>query len=160
MGRSANMLAIVGIFLVLTGTPKIASAQTKVISVGIKVEAEGGTTSRGLWTQSANDLTPKELKTLEALTVQQIQQQPGITIVPLTYKEDFVGVVVVAAKVAGRNSGVWYVASSVILVSKKNGTDEFVTHDVLAGPDLPSVARSVSAQLAAARIGAALGISK
>ena len=54
--------------------------QTKVIPIGVKVEAEGGGVSQGVWTQSAKDLTPSELKTLESLIVVEIKKQEGIKI--------------------------------------------------------------------------------
>ena len=160
MRQSVNVLAMAGVFLALAAMPKVTNAQTKTILVGIKVEAEGGTTDRGLWTQSGRDLTPRELGALKALIIQRMAEQPGVRIVPFTYKESFIGIVVVAEKLPSPNSGTWYIASSVIAVADKNGTDEFLTHDVLAGPSQESVARSVALQFAAARLAAALGVSK
>jgi hypothetical protein len=160
MRKTVNVLVIAGSFLLVAAIPKVANAQSKTIPIGVKVEAEGGTTSRGMWTQSANDLTPNELGTLKRLIVQRLSERPGVRIVPLSYKENFVGIAVVAAKLPGSNAGTWYLASSVIVVSHQDGSDGFVTHDVLAGSSEESIARSIEAQFAAARLAAELGVSK
>jgi hypothetical protein len=64
---------------------------------------------------------------------------------------------VVVAKVPSGNRAM-YIASSVILVSKKKGNefvDGFLTHDVLADEDLPSLAGSIAYQCAVMRFRAA-----
>jgi len=85
-----------------------------------------------MWAQAANDLTPRELKTLESLVVAEIRSQERVKIVPANYPEDLIAVVVVAAKLPNGSAGRWYIASSVIIVATKKGTDELVTHDVVA----------------------------
>jgi hypothetical protein len=135
--------------------------QTKVIPIGVKVEAEGGGVSQGMWTQSAKDLTPSELKTLESLIVVEIKKQEGIKIVPLDYQDDYIGIVIVAAKLPNSATGKWYyVASSVVTVATKKGIDELVTHDVIAGTDLTSITHSVGFLFASARFRAATGLWK
>ena|SRR5579872_2332188 len=142
-------------------TTLFAGGQTKEIPIGVKVEAEGGGKARGMWAQSAEDLTSSELKGLESLVTAEIKKQQGIKLVSLNYPENFIGVVVVAAKLPNGKTGAWYyVASSVLTVAKKDGTDELLTHDVFAGTDLVSVARSVGFQFATARIRAASGLWK
>jgi len=49
----------------------------------VKVEAEGGEKGQGMWAQTAADLTPTELKKLEAVVTDEIQKQPNIKIVAL-----------------------------------------------------------------------------
>jgi len=110
--------------------------------------------------QAANDLTQRELKTLESLVVAEIRKQEGVKIVPANYPEDFIAVVVVAAKLPNGSAGRWYIASSVLVVATKKGTDELVTHNVVAESDLASLARSVGFQFAGARFRAVTGLWK
>jgi hypothetical protein len=111
-----------------------------------------------MWAQTAGDLSSGEVKQLESLVVDEIQKQRDVKIVELSYSEDFIGVVVVAAKLPSRKRGTWYyVASSVLTVARKDGTDELVTHDVIAGDNLDSVSRTVGLQFASARFRAAAG---
>lgn len=145
--------------LLLVGVWQTSAGQTKPIPISVKVEAEGGGKGQGMWMQDATDLTPKELKTLESLVVDEVIKQEGIKIVPLDYKDDFIGIVVVAAKLP-KGTGWYYIASSVVTVSKKNGIDELLTHDVLAGADLTSLTHSIAYQFASARLRAATGLWK
>ena len=126
----------------------------------MKVEGEGGGHEQGMWTQSANDLTPNEVKSLETLVLAEIRKQPDVQIVPLAYPENCIGIAVVAAKLPKIGGGQWYVVSSALLVSTKEGTDELVTHDVIAGSDLQSVARSIAYQFVTARLRAVTGMWK
>jgi hypothetical protein len=48
---------------------------------------------------------------------------------------------VVAAPLEGVRGRKWIVASSVVTLATKDGIDEFGTHDVIAGPELESVAQ-------------------
>jgi len=137
-----------------------AGAPVKSIPVGVKFEAEGGGKGQGMWAQAANDLTPGELKTLESLVSTEIRKQEGIKIVPVDYPEDFIGMVVVAAKIPNGSAGEWYIASSVVIVANKKGTDELVTHDVFAESDLASLAHNVGLQFATVRLRAAMGLWK
>ena len=130
-----------------------AGLQSKPIPIGVKVEAEGGGKDQGMWTQSANDLTPGDLKTLESLVVAEIKKQEGVKIVPLDYPEDYIGIVVVAAKLPNGNAEKWYyIASSVVIVATKKGADDLVTHDVVTESDLASLARAIGFQFASARL--------
>jgi hypothetical protein len=136
-------------------------SQSKPILISVKVEAEGGGKGQGMWTQSATDLTSTELKTLEASVVAEIKKQEGVKIVPLDYPDDYIGIAVVAAKLPTANAGKWYyVASSVVIVSKKKGTDELLTHDVVAESNLTSLSRAIAYQFASARFRAVTGLWK
>jgi len=67
-------------------------------------------------------------------------------------EDDYIGIVVVAAKLPAARSGNWYyIASSVVTIAKKSGTDELVTHDVIAESSLSSLARRIAYQFAVAR---------
>ncbi len=161
--RLSNKVAVLtglGVLLLFVGPSRRAGAQPKPIPVGVKVEAEGGGKGQGMWAQAANDLTPKELKALESLVVAEIRKQEGVKIVPANYPEDFIAVVVVAAKLPNGGAGRWYIASSVVTVATKKGTDELVTHDVVGESDLASLARSIGFQFASVRLRAALGLWK
>jgi hypothetical protein len=142
--------------------PALSSAGTSVkpIPVGVRVEAEGGGKGQGMWAQAANDLAPGELKTLESLVLSEIGKQEGVKIVSADYPEDFVAVVVVAAKLPNGRAGEWYIASSVVVVATKKGEDELLTHDVVAESDLASLAHSVGAYFATVRLRAALRVWK
>jgi len=72
-----------------------------------------------------------------------------------------VGIAVVAAKLPNGNTGKWYyVASSAVTIATKKGIDELVTHDVVAGADLTSLARTIRFQFVSARFRAATGLWK
>ena len=154
-----GILPIGSVLLVLAAL--CAEGQTKPIPIGVKVEAEGGGKGQGMWAQGAEDSTSGELGTLESLVAGEIRKQEGVKIVALTYPEDFIGVVVVAAKVPNCKTGAWYyVASSVVTLAKKDGTDELVTHDVLAETDLNLLAHAVAYQFTVARFRAVTGLWK
>jgi hypothetical protein len=156
-----NRFTIVACLVLLSLAPlRLAQAQSKPIPIGVKVEAEGGGEGQGMWAQSASDLTPTELKTLETLVVAEIQKQEDVKIVPLDYPEDFIGIVIVAAKLPKRGGGYWFIGSSMVTVSTKKGIDELLTHDVIAGADLSSLARTIAFQFASARLRAATGLWK
>jgi hypothetical protein len=137
------------------------ASQSKPILIGVKVEAEGGGKGQGMWTQAATDLTATELKTLESLVLAEIKKQEGVKIVSLDYPDDYIGIAVVAAKLPTANAEKWYyIASSVVIVSKKKGTDELLTHDVVAESNLASLSRAIAYQFASARLRAATGLWK
>jgi hypothetical protein len=150
-------LAIAILVVLVTGPSHVGYAQAKKqILINVKVEAEGGTKGQGMWTQNAQDLSQKDLEDLDALITGQFAKQPDVKLVPEDYPDDIIGITVVAEKVPGR-TGVCYIASSAIVVSKKGGTDELLTHDVFASNDLGFLARNVSVQFAVARLRASLG---
>jgi hypothetical protein len=149
------------ITFVIFGAAPSPAQQSKPIPVGVNVEAEGMGKGQGMWAQAANDLTPAELKTLESLILAEIRKQEDVKIVSLDYSRDFIGIAVVAAKIPNGNSRRWYyIASNVVTVAAKKGTDEFVTHDVVAADDLASLARSIGYLFATSRFRATLGLWK
>jgi hypothetical protein len=79
-------LAAVTCFVILAFVPRPGAAQSKPVLIGVKVEAEGGGESQGMWTQAATDLTSKELKTLESLVVAEMKKQNGVKIDPMTIR--------------------------------------------------------------------------
>ena len=140
---------------------KYFGVSRKPIPIGVKIEAEGGGKGQGTWIQAANDLSPSELKTLESLVVAEIQKQEAVKIVPLDYKDDYIGIVAVVAKISNGNPAkADYIASSVVSVVTKGGKHELVTHDVLAGADLTALTHSIAFQFAGARLQAAKDLWK
>ena len=53
--------------------------QTKPIPVGVKVEAEGGSTGQGMFIQDAKDITPGEVKSLESLVTTELKKKTLLT---------------------------------------------------------------------------------
>lgn len=144
--------AILGI-LVFPFIAHSAVGQRKVIPIAIKVEAEGMGKNQGMFIQVGKDLTSSELNKLESAITAELGKQPDVKIVSLDYSEDCIGIAVVVAKVSvGQTSKFRYVASNAIIISKKNRTDEFVTHDVIAEDDLASLAHAVTYLFATARL--------
>jgi hypothetical protein len=86
-----------------------------------------------------------KLKLLESLVVGQFSEQPDIKIVSLDSPEHCIAINVTAAKVpkTARRGG-WYIASSVLLISKAKSGDTFVTHNVIAEPDLRLLAITIA----------------
>jgi len=153
-------LAAITCLVLLAFVPDPCAAQSKPILIGVKVEAEGGGKGQGMWTQAATDLTPGELKTLESLLVAEIKKQNGIKIVPIDYSEDYVGIVVVAAKLSNGNGEWYYIASSVVTIATKKGIDELVTHDVVAESNLARLSRTIGYQFASVRLRAVTSLWK
>jgi hypothetical protein len=101
------------------------------------------------------------LKTIESLVVAEIKKQEGVRVVPLDYSEDYIGIVVVAVKLPNGSTGGWYyVARSAVTIATKKGIEELVTHDVVAGADLASLAHTIGFQFATARFRAVSGLWK
>jgi hypothetical protein len=153
-----SVLPLVVLLICLPSSEQLAS-QTKPILVGVRVESEGGGKGQGMWTQEAFDLSPQETKDLEALVKSAISEK-DIKLVPTDYPEDYIGVVVVAAKLPKGRGGNWYIASSVITIAKKDGRDELVTHNVIAQSDLTSLAHNIGLIFATMRLRAASGLWK
>jgi hypothetical protein len=148
-----TIIAIAGNLSLLLLMAAYGAGQAKPIPVGVKVEAEGGGEGQAMWVQDAKDLTLQELKALESLVVNEIRNQRGVTIVAPEYRENYIGVVVVVAKLLNSNTreNWYYVASSVVTIATNKGIDEFVTHDVFVGTDLASLSRTIGFQFASTR---------
>lgn len=153
MRRTAKLLLLVVAVL----AAQLVAGQSKPIPVAVKVEAEGLGKDQGMWFQAARDLTPKEATTLQSLVVEELRKQENIKIVGLDYPDNSVGIAVTAEKLTdGPRS--WYIASSALIFAKKNGTDEFLAHDVFAEYDLRLLAGAIAFQFVAVRFQAATGL--
>ena len=159
---------ILGVFLLTTSITDVRGQNArgekhKRIPINVKVESEGNGKGRGMWTQTANDLSAVETKALQKLVETEIQKIDDVQLVNEDYADTIIGIAIVAAKLPNGSSQHWYVASSAIVVSEKQGTDfidEFLTHDVIAQQDLPAIARSISFQFTSARMTAMLKTAK
>jgi hypothetical protein len=121
------------------------------------VESEG---PDGLWAQSSKDLSKAQLQNLEKLIRTEISKQQDVSLVEANDPKDHLNISVVAAKVEGPGGANWIVVSSAVNVAKSQGGDLAGTHDVIAGPDLSSVASAVGFYLSSVKLRAALGIVK
>lgn len=74
--------------------------------------------------------------------------------------KDHLHVAVVAAQLERQGRLRWIVVSSVLTMADEKGNDLLVTQDGIAGPDLPSVARSIGFHLASAKLRLIMGMMK
>jgi hypothetical protein len=106
--------------------------------------------------QVAKDLTPAELAQLRSLIIGELAKISNHRVVSADTKEDVLGLLVVAAKLqVGRET--CFVLSDVVTIAKANGTDVFVTHDVVAEPDLALSAKAVVGSLVSAELRGVIG---
>jgi hypothetical protein len=151
--KKATLLGIISVFcLALRAAPE---QESRLAPIGIRVETEGPDI---LWTGSAFEPTAAELKTLQSLAVAGISKQKGVQIVPLNYPRDYIFIGVVVGKISDGHNGHLYVASSVYTTATAGNKDEFVSHNVLAGRDLPSLADALVLQFASMKLRATLGL--
>jgi hypothetical protein len=139
------------------GDGRRALAQPHRIPVSFAVEAEG---PGGLWAQSSNDLSKPQLEKLEQLIRAEVSKQEDVTVVEMNDPQTHLHISVVAAQLERRGNTNWIVASSVVTLAQEKGGDILGTHDVVAGPDLASVARTVAVQLATIKLRLITGIIK
>ena len=137
-------------------------SQPKRISVSFAVESEGP--QQWLWAQSSQDLSKPQLQRLEQLIWTEISKQQDVTLVDTKDPKSHLHVAVIAAQLERQGSLRWIVVSSALIMSAEDGKggylDLLVTHDVISGPDLPSVARSIGFQLASAKLHLITGMMK
>jgi len=129
----------------------------KITPVSIAVESEG---PNGLWVQSVIDLTNPQLQKLEQMVRTQIAGIQNVRIVDAKDSEDHLHITVVGGRVPRPGGGSWFVVSSVVTLAKAEGIDLLATHDVIAGPDLSSVAKSVVFQFLSMKLRFSLGMLK
>lgn len=138
-------LMLLGVLATFSATAQNLE-QPKRIPVSVRVEPEGPT---GLWTQSARDLPEGQRRELEKLITSLLSKDESLTIVDANSKSNL-HVTVVAAQVAGASGRRWVIASSAVTLA--NEANSLGTHDVIAGPDLQSVARSIVSYFASFRL--------
>jgi hypothetical protein len=123
------------------------------VRVIVRVETEG---PQGLWMQAGTDLSAAELDNLRKLITAEIAALPGHQLVSSTDKHDDLGIVVVAEKLH-RGQDTHFLLSSVLTIAKADGTDLFVSHDVIAAPTIALAAKSVAGYLTSVELRGILG---
>src|SRR2546428_3185414 len=123
---------------------------SKPIKVIVKVDSEG---PEGLQVQDAKDLCSAELMQLRSLIRAEVAKLKDHVLVPPDEKSDAIGLIVVAGKY--RNSMI--LLSSVITIAKADGTDVFVSHDVIAVRKLELAAKAVAFYLTSVEFRTILG---
>jgi hypothetical protein len=123
MKITSLFVAVLACTLIPAGYAQQAPTKPKRIRVSVAVESEG---PQGEWAQSAQGL------------------------VDWNDPKSHIHVAVVAAQVEHQGASHWVIVSSVLTMADEKGSDLLVTHDVIAGPDLLSVAHTVGFQVASA----------
>lgn len=146
-----KLMILSGVALLLAVAPLHSGSQpeAKLTPVGIKIEAEEPNLS---WPTSTKRLSSDELQSLQSLVAAELAKQPSVKIVPLDYSEDYIGVVVVAARLRNGHGGQWYIASSAFTIAFKDGKEGFVSHNVLVASDVAGPAKAVGYQFASMRL--------
>ena len=131
--------------------PSVNNPRTILLSV--HAENEG---PNGLWVQAGQDLSATELGTFQQLLKNSFTVMKDIRFVDVEDKRDHVEVIVSLTKVRHPNGTWWYAASSVIGLAKPK-VDEFVSHNVIVGEDLQTVAKAVRFAFVSVRLRIAFG---
>jgi hypothetical protein len=147
----AVVFANVAVQTTIAAQPQRSGKPLKII---LKVESEG---PEGLQVQSAKELSSAELKQLRSLIQGEIATLKDHRLVPPDEKGDAVGLVIVAGKYQNAGDSL-ILLSSVITIAKADGTDVFVSHDVIAARTLALAARAVAFYLASVEFRSLLGL--
>jgi hypothetical protein len=146
--------ALLGLFLSCTLSRERQQGSTKVYKVILRVEAEG---PQGLWMQAGKDLSSAELLQLRSMIAAEIGKLSNHKLVSSEDKDDDLGLVVVAEKLqSGRET--YFLLSSALTIAKADGTDLFVTHDVVAAASLSLEAKAVVGCLMSVEVRGILGL--
>jgi hypothetical protein len=145
MKITSLFVAVLACTLIPAGYAQQAPTKPKRIRVSVAVESEG---PQGEWAQSAQDLTKKQLQKLAELIRAELSKQKDLSLVDWNDPKSHLHVAVVAAQVEHQGASHWVIVSSVLTMADEKGSDLLVTHDVIAGSDLLSVAHTVGFQVA------------
>jgi len=145
--KSSLLFGTLLVCAVVAGYARQTPTKPKRIPISFAVESEG---PQGDWAQSAQDLTNPQLQKLGALIREELSKQENLTLVDANDPKNHLHVAVVAAQVKNQGASKWVIVSSVLTMADEKGNDLLVTHDVIAGPDLLSVAHTVGFQVASA----------
>ena len=132
----------------------VAQQPAKAILVSVHAENEG---PEGLWVQSGKDLTAAELAKFQEMLDSSFSKDKEIQLVEMQDKRDHVEVVVSVTKVP-RGEGAWYYAASSVIGLARPKVDEFVSHNVIVGEDIPTLAKAVGFSFASIRLRLALAL--
>jgi hypothetical protein len=101
--------------------------------------------------QAGKDLSSSELTQLRSLITTELGKLSNHKLVSSDDRDDDLGLLVVAEKLQVGPEG-YVLVSSAITIAKADGTDLFVTHDVLAARSLALAAKAVVEQLMSAEL--------
>jgi len=141
--------AILAVFLSVCS---VAQQPTKTILISVHAENEG---PEGLWVQSGKDLSAPELAKLQELLDSSFSTDKDVRLVEMQDKRDHVEIVVSVTKVP-RGEGRWYYAASSVIGLARPKADEFISHNVIVGQDIPTVAKAIGFSFASIRLRLAL----
>jgi hypothetical protein len=135
--------------LVFPTVPQTPPQPKPIIKVMVRVDAQG---PQIIGTQ--HGLSSAELNQLRTMIDANVRLLYNIEVVP-DYRQAAAALLVAADKVTvGQESIV--VLSSVVNISKADGTNIFVNHNVFAVPNLDTAAKAVIGPLAAAEVSGAI----
>jgi hypothetical protein len=157
MVRSVALLFAAMMSAVAIPAQQQAKEPAKRIPVSIAVESEG---PQGLWSQYSKDLSKVQLQELKQLVSADVSRQQDVSLVDASDPKDHLHLAIVVARLDHAAGTSWFVASSVVTIAESKGDDVLATHDVIAGPDLQSLAHSVGFQLASTKLRLALRMVK
>ena len=150
VGESTPMKhAILALFLSVCS---VAQQPTKAILLSVHAENEG---PQGLWVQSGKDLTAPELAKFQELVDSSFAKSKDVQLVEMGDKRDHVEVIVSVTKVP-RGGDKWYYAASSVIGVATPKADVFISHNVIVGEDIPTVAKAVGFSFASVRLRLAL----
>jgi len=127
---------------------------SKPILLSVHAENEG---PEGLWVQSGKDLTAPELAKLQELLDTSFSVAKDVQLVDTQDKRDHVEILVSVTKVP-RGNGTWYYAASSVIGLALPKVNEFVSHNVVVGEDVPTIAKAIGFSFASVRLRLALGL--
>ena len=140
MKRSLVPLILVITLALHTGglSAQQPKAGDKPVPVSFSVETEGSGPYPG------HDLTTTQLRELERLLTAELSKVPFVSLIVKDDSTTHLHVAVVARQIDAPNGENWMVASSAIEIATDKNQDLLVTHDVLIGSDLASLAHSIA----------------
>jgi hypothetical protein len=124
----------------------------RTILLSVHAENEG---PNGLWVQAGQNLSAAEVGTFQELLKHAFTAIEDVRLVEVEDKRNHVEVIVSLTKVRRDTGRWWYAASSVIGLAEPR-TDEFVSHNVIVGENLQTIAKAVGFSFASVRLRIAL----
>lgn len=141
------ILIVLSIFFVLTFSSYAQQGTArKEIKIILKVETE----DQGTRLPTEKPLSNLETKQLRSAIIAGLNKLPYIKLVSSDEKYDAIGILVVAEKLVNKNK--YILLSSVLTIAQANGEELFVTHNIIAAPNLEMAAKAVVYQFVSAQL--------
>lgn len=138
---------VLSIFFV---SPLFLHAQQRNTEKQIKVIVKVETEDQGIRLPTEKPLSALETERLRSLIIGGLNKLQNIKVVSPDEKDDAIGILVVAEKLF--NNKEYIILSSTLTLSKANGQEYFITHNVLADPNLKMAAEAVVVQFVSAEL--------